>query len=645
VISHKVKKARHALSLDDERDAFQPLLWDEHAEKQFLDNGMVDKDRLKQVWFSGVHSDVGGGYPDESLSYIPLLWMMDELAPKNSKEALFLYDFVQRASNLANPYGPIHDSRAGLASYYRYQPRKIAAMLDPAKSRYIALRDPAIGGSDPGRPWVRKRLLALIRLMKRSNRRPRLIRQLLQLLARSSGSSGPMPAIPRTIARAMFELLGIPEPMRLRAWRGHGLLKRVRIHESAIARIMSGIDSYAPSALPAKFKIVSVKGPRARAALTEEDYRALEQASTLRDERFKQQERAWNLVWARRGVYFATVGVSIFLLLLPLIGGFEGIEALCGDDRCFARTLLEKPSFLLPAWAEPYWALYLAKPFTLIFGAVVLLALMASGKAIERSFRNQVRKIWKETIGNKLVAIGGNSTGQSIRESRLYQIALFDLKWRFLPGILGIATLAALIILASLAVTQVVYALGEKGELFCKNRPATALLPTKPIRFLTSNSCQDLEAHVLADHRYSIRMTKVTGWADGANASAFPWRGDGYPATPVNGVEYPSRAMSWTLPFARVTSANFMEPLTEVRTHDQSGIWGFLRKWLLGPDIDIRTTQFIRKGDAYEMNFCPTRSGDLYLMVNDVGLLYGNNGGSADVKVTDLGKHEAGSAC
>jgi uncharacterized protein (DUF2235 family) len=35
---------------------------------------------FKQVWFAGVHSDVGGGYPekDSALSKYPLLWMIDE---------------------------------------------------------------------------------------------------------------------------------------------------------------------------------------------------------------------------------------------------------------------------------------------------------------------------------------------------------------------------------------------------------------------------------------------------------------------------------------------------------------------------------------------------------------------------------------
>src|SRR3546814_19097292 len=35
---------------------------------------------IEQRWFSGVHSDIGGGYPEKEsgLSKIPLIWMIDE---------------------------------------------------------------------------------------------------------------------------------------------------------------------------------------------------------------------------------------------------------------------------------------------------------------------------------------------------------------------------------------------------------------------------------------------------------------------------------------------------------------------------------------------------------------------------------------
>ncbi len=61
---------RHAVSIDERRHLFSPNLWG-HA--------MPDQD-LKQVWFAGVHSDVGGSYveAESGLSKIALEWMIVE---------------------------------------------------------------------------------------------------------------------------------------------------------------------------------------------------------------------------------------------------------------------------------------------------------------------------------------------------------------------------------------------------------------------------------------------------------------------------------------------------------------------------------------------------------------------------------------
>ena len=59
---------RHALALDEKRRAFEPELWD-------------DDPRVKQMWFPGDHSDVGGGHDvrsDRDLSYLSLAWICDE---------------------------------------------------------------------------------------------------------------------------------------------------------------------------------------------------------------------------------------------------------------------------------------------------------------------------------------------------------------------------------------------------------------------------------------------------------------------------------------------------------------------------------------------------------------------------------------
>lgn len=67
-----VKFARHALAIDERREDFEPTIWTSRPG--------VD---LKQVWFAGVHSDVGGSYPPDKdsgrfASDVPLGWMLDE---------------------------------------------------------------------------------------------------------------------------------------------------------------------------------------------------------------------------------------------------------------------------------------------------------------------------------------------------------------------------------------------------------------------------------------------------------------------------------------------------------------------------------------------------------------------------------------
>ncbi|AZC37703.1 T6SS phospholipase effector Tle1-like catalytic domain-containing protein [Pseudomonas chlororaphis] len=64
-----VKIIRHAVSLDERRSFFRQNLWTEGE-------GV----NLKQVWFAGVHADVGGGYPagESQLALIALRWMIGE---------------------------------------------------------------------------------------------------------------------------------------------------------------------------------------------------------------------------------------------------------------------------------------------------------------------------------------------------------------------------------------------------------------------------------------------------------------------------------------------------------------------------------------------------------------------------------------
>ncbi len=71
-----IEFGRHAVAIDERRAFFRNHLW-RTPEGAVREHGPRD---LKQVWFPGVHCDVGGGYPEgeSGLSKIALEWMLDE---------------------------------------------------------------------------------------------------------------------------------------------------------------------------------------------------------------------------------------------------------------------------------------------------------------------------------------------------------------------------------------------------------------------------------------------------------------------------------------------------------------------------------------------------------------------------------------
>ncbi|MCP3468275.1 DUF2235 domain-containing protein [Bradyrhizobium sp. CCGUVB23] len=116
-----VQCACHALSLDDERPTFRPVLWTEPA---------LWPERLTQVWFAGVHVNVGGGYPDDGLAYVALQWIMREAQLVGAR---FLPDHVTGVDTRVDAHGHQYDSRAGLAGYYRYRPRNVDDLCNDPK--------------------------------------------------------------------------------------------------------------------------------------------------------------------------------------------------------------------------------------------------------------------------------------------------------------------------------------------------------------------------------------------------------------------------------------------------------------------------------------------------------------------------------
>jgi uncharacterized protein (DUF2235 family) len=110
-LGRSVKRACHALSIDDPRLAFAPVLW--HGQDP----------RIDQVWFAGVHSNVGGGYPKQGMSLVALDWMLAEAQNAGLRTQRLDRELFRGHATVDDM---MYDPRAGIGLFYRWGPRDIA---------------------------------------------------------------------------------------------------------------------------------------------------------------------------------------------------------------------------------------------------------------------------------------------------------------------------------------------------------------------------------------------------------------------------------------------------------------------------------------------------------------------------------------
>ena len=82
-LNPSVRVFRQAIAIDERRRMFQLESWKEpqtFMRNHFSATNNSEPQNTLQVWFAGVHADIGGGYPEKEsgLSKFPLLWMIDE---------------------------------------------------------------------------------------------------------------------------------------------------------------------------------------------------------------------------------------------------------------------------------------------------------------------------------------------------------------------------------------------------------------------------------------------------------------------------------------------------------------------------------------------------------------------------------------
>jgi uncharacterized protein (DUF2235 family) len=136
-LSSHVRFAYHAVAIDERRGPFKPTLWQQQS-------GVEDQ-RLEQLWFAGVHSDVGGGYREPALSEVPLLWMAER-----AQECGLAFEPDAFESLRPDALGQVHESLKGFYLVFPRHRRPLQADGGAVASSAVRRRKEKPGYDPPG---------------------------------------------------------------------------------------------------------------------------------------------------------------------------------------------------------------------------------------------------------------------------------------------------------------------------------------------------------------------------------------------------------------------------------------------------------------------------------------------------------------
>jgi uncharacterized protein (DUF2235 family) len=554
----KVERACHALSLDDERTTFHPVLWSEEGETapppEPDGRVLARRERISQVWFAGVHANVGGGYPDDSLAHVSLYWMMEEAGHRGLRykaAPLTDPDALLNTYSGADKDGRLYDSRRGVAGYYRYGPRKIAELC---RMKFSRRKDDDV-------------------------------------------------------------VITLP-----------------KIHESALDRTRNGAHAYAPIGFPAEYAVVLRKDGE----IVSGERCGYETAAQGRV-RAALQERIWDLVWARRIVYFLTLGASLQLALFPILHPGKPADEFSSPYRLVSEGARLVGAFL-PGFAGWWIDAFAMRPGAFALSLAAVVGLVNLGVMLGRRINGRMHEMWRTILRQHTVPQGQVTTSivHAVRTHALYRGTLYLLKRYIVP----FASAVLLVYLGLTAVSHLLFDARDAAGAFCTETAPSArqnVEPGKPreATFRPSSLCARTGIELEEGRRYRIAL-RTTNWYD----KGFPSPPGGFEVGQLPG--FGARAvMLGALPMRRILNKAWFQPIARI------GAVG-ADEYPLEPDTRQTATSPESAEERRELvaDLRARRSGELFLYVNDavVGVprlvdhFYANNRGEATVTVTRLGR-------
>jgi hypothetical protein len=355
-LDSRIDKACHALSIDEARSSFHPLLWDEGGPEENTARH-TDQERLTQIWFPGVHANIGGGYPDDGLSNVTLRWMAEAARKKGLSFNARAIDEFNTGSVI---FGRMYDSRAGLGAYYRYQPRSLEPPVDEQ------------GATIPS---------------------PKFHESVIWRMAAGTDAYAPLnlPAHLRIVLDDRHTASGSADSntstSNIRDFAGYQAFIQNQVQPSGAATEAGGIGSLLTARVAAKIP-----------ELEKPDQNAL--------------DLVWDTVWWRRISYFATLGATLLVPVFPKVSSFfpirgvfvifvmfgetsQQIVAALGNVLEYALAqVIGLVQSLLPAAISFRLDAYQAAPWTLIDIAAIVTALLIWGGIIDRRIQDRAPAAW-----------------------------------------------------------------------------------------------------------------------------------------------------------------------------------------------------------------------------------------------------------
>ena len=533
-LNAKVHRACHALSIEDERDAFRPVIWDEryvrgtavvqgHDKQNWLfgidydprDDAAkaadpaphlrtnlppVDRERISQVWFTGVHTDIGGGYPQDGLSHVTLDWMLDRAEAYGLKYSAFQRQHI--CDPQINPFDKLNDSRKGFAGYYRYKPRNLKEFYE----------------APPYKPSFSADIAAMWRLLR--------------------NQKDPQKEILADLHPSMAQSV-LPPP-------------QATMHESVFKRIKSGTDRYVPVVMPARYKFTDKAG-----TVTSALYPVVDPGRP----RSKVQDDVWNWIWLRRVVYFLTVFATLFVVSIPFFViyfpgfGFSSVGP-------FVNPLVNAAASFLPGFLEPWFVAFRNAPGFVLAGLISVGVFMWLGSNLQQTVRDVSRVAWHSPATHPTPA-GWHAFVHWLRRRGIYLVTFYFLKhWLFPTAIVLVALLAAF-------GTANILGLICKGDGGIPGEVSTA----KPPVLDTAKACNATALRVAQGETYRISLKVTETWDDDGTATD-PNGFDNSRAGWLQMLGWPYKRLIWSNWFAtilRVGGPGLEEHL--LKFEEKDGVW------------------------------------------------------------------------